>query len=171
MKQIRMHGRAGFHDLAMAGFILGQAALKEQKYVQIRPPWTPSRRGQPQVCFVRLDEKPIRDCSQTYDIDIVLVPDSSLVSLVDVLSGVRQGGRVIVNSASSRRIEDPRMIYLDISALCGTEQIDPIVMLLGCTVKFTKVVSFNSLKTAILEKVEIKERNGLMKAIIAAQLC
>jgi len=171
MKQIRMHGRAGFHDVSTAGFILGQAALKEEKYVQIRPPWTPSRRGQPQVCFVRLDEKPIRDCSQAYNIDIVLVPDSSLVSLVDVFSGVRQGGRVIVNSASSREIEDPRMICLDLSTLIGTKPIDSILVLLGCAIKFTKVVSLHSLETAILEKVEAKEKNELMEAIIAAQLC
>jgi len=169
MKQIRIHGRAGVHDLSTAGFILGKAAMKEGKYVQIRPPWTPDRQGQPQVCFIRIDKKPIRDYSQVYNIDIALVMDSSLVSLVDVFSEVKQEGRVIINGPLSPGIKDSRMICLDVDTLCRTEQIDPVLVLLGYAVKLIRIVSLNSLKMAVCEEIGTQEKDKLMKAIDAGQ--
>ncbi len=49
------------------------------------------------TAFARIDKKPIRNKSSIYEPDYVVVLDSSLLRGVDVLEGLKPGGRVLIN--------------------------------------------------------------------------
>ena len=48
--------------------------------------------------FCRISDKPIRMRSQVYEPDIVIVQDTTLLATVNVTSGVKSGGIVLLNT-------------------------------------------------------------------------
>ena len=97
MIEIRWHGRGG-QGAKTAALLLADAAFETGLYVQGFPEYGPERMGAPITAYNRLDEKPIRIHSNIYEPDIVVVVDETLLSAVDVLSGLKPGGRVVVNT-------------------------------------------------------------------------
>lgn len=77
------------------------AAIEEGKYAQAFPSFGPERRGAPVMAFVRISDKPIRTREKVYTPDYVIVLDPTLLKLVNVEAGLKDGGIVIVNSAKS----------------------------------------------------------------------
>lgn len=59
------------------------------------------RRGAPVVAFTRIDEKPIREKTQIYTPDCVVVIDPSLMSLPMLFSGLKSEGVLVLNSPQS----------------------------------------------------------------------
>ena len=97
MIEIRWHGRGG-QGAKTAALLLADAAFEAGLYVQGFPEYGPERMGAPITAYNRLDETPIRIHSNIYEPDMVVVVDETLISAVDVLSGLKPGGRIIVNS-------------------------------------------------------------------------
>jgi len=96
--EIRWHGRGGQGAVTSAE-LLAQAAINEGKYAQAFPSFGPERRGAPVLAFVRISSKqPIRLRSGIVEPDIVVVLDSSLLRIVDVTSGLKDSGIVIINT-------------------------------------------------------------------------
>ena len=52
--------------------------------------------------FVRVDDKKIRIREKVYNPDVVLVLDPTLLDIVDVSEGLKEGGTVVVNTAKAR---------------------------------------------------------------------
>lgn len=77
------------------------AAIEEGKYGQAFPSFGPERRGAPVMAFVRVSETPIRTREKVYQPNYVVVLDESLLSIVNVEAGLREGGMVILNTAKS----------------------------------------------------------------------
>jgi len=97
MIEIRFHGRGGQGAVTSAE-LLAVAAINEGKYAQAFPSFGPERRGAPVMAFSRVDDRPIRLRSQIYEPDVVLVLDPSLVNIMDVTVGLKEGGTVVVNT-------------------------------------------------------------------------
>ena len=97
MIEIRWHGRGG-QGAKTAALLLADAAFETGLYVQGFPEYGPERMGAPITAYNRLDEKPIRIHSNIYEPDIVVVVDETLLSAVDVLSGLKPKGRIVVNT-------------------------------------------------------------------------
>lgn len=98
MKEIRWHGRGGQGGFTAAR-LLGMAASQyENYYAQAFPSFGPERRGAPVLGFTRIDDKPIHDHSKVYTCDYVVVLDESLLEVVDVTAGLKQGGVLLVNT-------------------------------------------------------------------------
>ena len=96
--EIRWHGRGGQGAVTSAELV-AQAAINEGKYAQAFPSFGPERRGAPVLAFVRISSKqPIRLRSGIVEPDIVVVLDSSLLRIVDVTSGLKDSGIVIINT-------------------------------------------------------------------------
>jgi len=96
--EIRWHGRGGQGAVTSAE-LLAQAAINEGKYAQAFPSFGPERRGAPVLAFVRISSKqPIRLRSGIVEPDVVVVLDSSLLRIVDVTSGLKNSGIVIINT-------------------------------------------------------------------------
>ncbi|PKN03993.1 MAG: pyruvate synthase, partial [Deltaproteobacteria bacterium HGW-Deltaproteobacteria-9] len=71
------------------------------KFAQGFPSFGPERRGAPVTAFTRINDKKINVRSGIYEPDVVLVLDASLIGLVNVLDGLKPGGKLIVNTAKS----------------------------------------------------------------------
>lgn len=97
MIEIRIHGRGGQGGVTSAE-LLARAAIAQGKYAQAFPSFGPERRGAPVVAFVRVDDKPIRIRERVYSPNVVLVLDPTLLDIVNVAEGLKDGGKVVVNS-------------------------------------------------------------------------
>src|SRR5512136_2999393 len=101
MFEIRIHSRGGQGGVTAAR-LLALAAIHDGKYATAAPFYGAERRGAPIVSFVRIDDKPIKVYSQIKKPDMVVVLDASVMDVVDVLQGLKAGGRVFVNSTGKR---------------------------------------------------------------------
>jgi pyruvate ferredoxin oxidoreductase gamma subunit len=96
--EIRWHGRGGQGAVTSAE-LMAQAAISEGKYAQAFPSFGPERRGAPVQAFNRIDSKePVRIRADITDPDVVVVLDPGLLSIVNVTSGLKEGGIVIINT-------------------------------------------------------------------------
>lgn len=98
MKEIRIHGRGG-QGAVTAARMLASAFVLEGKYVASFPMYGFERRGAPVQAFTRLDEKPIREKTQVYNPDCMVVIDPTLLKLTTLFSGLKPEGILIVNSS------------------------------------------------------------------------
>lgn len=96
--EIRWHGRGGQGAVTSAE-LLARAAISENKYGQAFPSFGPERRGAPVLAFVRIDNKnPIRTRAEITEPDVVVVLDPSLLGIVNVASGLKANGIVVINT-------------------------------------------------------------------------
>ncbi len=96
--EIRWHGRGGQGAVTSAE-MLAQAAISEGKYAQAFPSFGPERRGAPVQAFNRVDkQEPVKIRVDITDPDFVAVLDPSLLDKVNVTSGLKKGGIVIINT-------------------------------------------------------------------------
>jgi pyruvate ferredoxin oxidoreductase gamma subunit len=96
--EIRWHGRGGQGAVTSAE-LMAQAAISEGKYAQAFPSFGPERRGAPVQAFNRVDSKePVRIRADITEPDVVVVLDPSLLSIVNVTSGLRENGMVVINT-------------------------------------------------------------------------
>ncbi|WP_321429784.1 pyruvate ferredoxin oxidoreductase subunit gamma [uncultured Methanolobus sp.] len=97
MKEIRIHGRGGQGSVTAAE-LLAVAAFADGKFSQAFPAFGVERRGAPVQAFTRINNEPIRLRSQIYEPDYVIVQDPTLLEVVDVASGLKDDGILIINS-------------------------------------------------------------------------
>ena len=95
--EIRWHGRGG-QGTKTASELLAAAAFNTGKYVQGFPEYGPERMGAPMAAFNRIAEERIRVHSNIYEPDYVVVVDETLIDVVDVTAGLKEGGALIVNT-------------------------------------------------------------------------
>ncbi|EST55618.1 pyruvate/ketoisovalerate oxidoreductase subunit gamma [Brevibacillus panacihumi W25] len=155
MKQIRFHGRGG-QGAVMASELLCHALVHEGNYGQSIPAYGFERRGAPLEAFVKLDNKPIRERTQVYEPDGIIVLDSSLIAQLPVFNGIQANGFAILNTRKKMTLEDiPEQV--DTLAIIDANRIAldvfnaPITntILLGAFSQATKLVSLQSLSECI----------------------
>ncbi len=95
--EIRWHGRGG-QGAKTAALLLADVCFKTGAYVQGFPEYGPERMGAPITAFNRISDKEIRVHSNIYNPDLVVVVDETLLSSVDVTSGLKEDGALIVNT-------------------------------------------------------------------------
>ena len=96
--EIRWHGRGGQGAVTSAE-LLARAAISEGKYAQAFPSFGPERRGAPVLAFVRISsQEPIRVRAEITEPDVVVVLDPGLLSIVNVTSGLKANGVVVINT-------------------------------------------------------------------------
>lgn len=100
MIEVRFHGRGGQGAVTSAE-LTALAAIAQGKYGQAFPSFGPERRGAPVMAFVRVGEEPIRSREKIYEPDVVVVLDPSLPEIVDVQSGLKENGTVVLNTRKS----------------------------------------------------------------------
>jgi pyruvate ferredoxin oxidoreductase gamma subunit len=95
--EIRWHGRGGLGAVTSAELV-ARAAISEGKYAQSFPSFGPERRGAPVLAFLRISDEFIRTRTAVDKPDIVTVLDPGLLTVVDVASGLKDKGKIIINS-------------------------------------------------------------------------
>lgn len=102
MIEIRFHGRGGQGAVTSAELI-ALAAIDNGKYAQSMPSFGPERRGAPVQAFLRVSEEPIRVRAEVTRPNIVVVLDDSLIQVLDVTHGLKEGGLVVLNTKHSEK--------------------------------------------------------------------
>lgn len=95
--EIRWHGRGG-QGAKTASLLLADAAFNTGKYIQGFPEYGPERMGAPITAYNRISDSPITIHSNIYEPDYVVVVDDTLLDSVDVASGLKENGAIIINS-------------------------------------------------------------------------
>ncbi|HUX08578.1 MAG TPA: 2-oxoacid:acceptor oxidoreductase family protein [Acidobacteriota bacterium] len=173
MLEIRFHGRGG-QGAVIASKILAVALFSEGQYVQTFPAFGVERRGAPVMAFVRVDEEYIDLRCEVYNPEHVVVLDPSLLEAVDVTSGLKEGGTILINSDKPpehfKQYGKFRVATIDASAIAvehelGTRQ-HPIVntAILGAFAKQTGLVKLDSVIEAIAGEVPFKRENNAQAA-------
>lgn len=116
MFEIRIHSRGGQGGVTAARLI-ALAAFRDHKYATACPFYGAERRGAPVVSFVRIDDNPIKVYSQIRKPDMVVVLDSSVMDVVDVLLGLKQGGRVLLNGSGVTEMKGFKTYSVDLTGI------------------------------------------------------
>lgn len=82
----------------MAARMLASAFVLEGKSVATFPMFGFERRGSPVVAFTRFDDKPIREKTQIYTPDCLIVIDPGLLTLPNLFTGLKPESVFILNS-------------------------------------------------------------------------
>jgi 2-oxoacid:acceptor oxidoreductase gamma subunit (pyruvate/2-ketoisovalerate family) len=173
MKEIRFHGRGG-QGAVSASNILANSAFIEGKYVQSFLLIGAERRGAPIMAYTRIDEKPIRNRSQIYFPDYVIVLDSDLVEIVDVASGIKPSGMLLINSdkKSDEFVcrSDIRVFSIDVTSIALKYKLGnptaPIVntSILGAYARISGEIGIKSLLETIMEFAPAKPKENASAA-------
>ena len=100
MIEIRWHGRGG-QGAKTASLLLADAAFNTGKYIQGFPEYGPERMGAPITAYNRISKTPITIHSNIYEPDYVVVVDDTLLESVDVTSGLKTTGSIVINTTKS----------------------------------------------------------------------
>lgn len=98
--EIRWHGRGG-QGAKTASLLLADAAFNTGKYIQGFPEYGPERMGAPITAYNRISSNPITIHSNIYEPDYVVVVDDTLLECVDVTSGLKETGAIVINTTKS----------------------------------------------------------------------
>ncbi len=169
MIEIRTHGRGG-QGAVIASEILADAFFREDKFVQAFPAFGVERRGAPVMSFTRISDSEIRERCQIYEPDHLIVLDPILIETVNVTSGLKEGGWIIINT--NRSMEESeltrkfKVAAIDANTIAIKyglgSRATPIVntAILGAFAGATKLVSLDAVLTAIGEFVPAKKENN-----------
>ena len=162
--EIRWHGRGG-QGAKTAALLFADAALDSGMDIQAFPEYGPERMGAPVASFNRLSKKPITlHCSITNP-SIVVVLDPSLIGAVNVLDGVPDDGKIIVNTsaipAEMRKILGTKSIKVytvDASGISKKEigRDIPNTPMLGALLKISGLFDFKQTISQIEAKLNKK---------------
>ena len=100
MLEIRWHGRGG-QGAKTASLLLAEAAFDTGKYIQGFPEYGPERMGAPITAYNRISDERCPIHSNIYEPDFVVVVDETLIDVVDVTSGLKETGGIVINSSKS----------------------------------------------------------------------
>jgi len=165
--EIRWHGRGGQGAVTSAE-LLAQAAINEGKYAQAFPSFGPERRGAPVSAFVRISNEQIRIRAEITEPDVVVVLDPSLLHMINVASGLKDGGTFVINTrkpAEKIRAEfgiKQRLATVDATKIAREILGVPITntTMIGALLKATDVVDLESLVEPVKERFRrLADRN------------
>ena len=166
--EIRWHGRGGQGAVTSAE-LLAKAAIDEGKYAQAFPAFGAERRGAPVLAFDRVSSRePIRIRAEVTEPDVVIVLDPGLLRIVNVTSGLKEKGALIINTG--RPLQDVesefgnkwRLVVVDATRIARELLGIPIVntTMLGALLRATGVVKLESLFEPLRQRFgRLAERN------------
>jgi len=166
--EIRWHGRGGLGAVTSAELV-ARAAISEGRYAQSFPSFGPERRGAPVIAFLRVSDEFIRIRTSIYEPDIAVVLDPGLLRAVDVTSGLKDGGTIIINSTKTPADLKSEFGYRwPIAAVDATriarETIGlPITntAMIGALLKVVDVVKVGSLEAQLEERFGLRAKGNI----------
>lgn len=158
-KEIRFHGRGG-QGAVLAAKMLASACAAEGQRVASFPMYGFERRGMPVIAFTRFDSEPIREKTQIYTPDCLMVIDPTLMALETLFDGLKPGGVLILNSARplearpSKNLAKTGIINATHVALCEIGRDIPNTCLIGALAATTGWVSLESVVKGLSDYLE-----------------
>ena len=173
MVSVRFHGRGG-QGAVIASKLLASALFREGWQVQAFPSFGAERTGAPVAAFLRADHKPITAHYQVYEPDHVVVLDEPILDVVDVTSGLKAGGWILINtpkpSSAFPNFSDFRVATVDANRIAQEKGLGsttaPVVntVILGAFAKVTGLVGLKAILEGIQENVPAKAEENITAA-------
>ena len=163
MFQIRIHGRGG-QGVVTAAEMLSIAAFIEGKHAQAFPSFGSERTGAPVVAFCRIAEREIRLREPIMEPDALIIQDATLLHQVDVLSGLKRDGYMLINTHRSfddlglgefvKSFRHERLLTVPATELAMKHVGRPVpnAVLLGGFAAISDVVTLDAVSEAIRQK-------------------
>ena len=173
MIEVRFHGRGG-QGAQVASKILAVAFFHEGFFVQSFPAFGVERRGAPVMAFLRVDRQPIQLRVNIYEPDHIVVLDPTLIGAIDVTSGLKPNGWILINSGHApetfQHLKDSRIATVDATGVAIRNGLgsrtNPIVntAILGAFSKVTELLAIDSIALAIREEIPGKKGENVQAA-------
>ncbi|MGZ4617241.1 MAG: 2-oxoacid:acceptor oxidoreductase family protein [Frankiaceae bacterium] len=179
MFQVRIHGRGG-QGVVTAAEMLSLAAFSEGHHSQAFPSFGSERTGAPVVAYCRIDDKEIRIREPITEPDALLIQDPTLLHQVDMFSGLRPAGYVLINTSHSfhelgldvlyERHRKSRLVTLPATEIAREHVGRPVpnAALLGGFAALSGLISLAGVATGIQGKFPSKIAAGNVAAATAA---
>jgi pyruvate ferredoxin oxidoreductase gamma subunit len=100
MFEVRIHGRGG-QGVVTAAEMLSIAAFEEGHHAQAFPSFGSERTGAPVVAFCRIADREIRLREPIMSPDALIIQDPTLLRQVDVFSGLKKDGFILINTKNT----------------------------------------------------------------------
>jgi pyruvate ferredoxin oxidoreductase gamma subunit len=164
MLEIRWHGRGG-QGGKTAVFMLAESLVEQGKYAQGFPDYGPERMGAPVRGYNRISDEPGTLHCGVNSPGIVVVLDDTLIAGGDVVSGLRPGGKVLVNSTESPQeirkqlgLKDGDVYTVDATGIALEEIGRPIPNspMIGALLKITDLAEIDKMAGLVGKKFEGK---------------
>jgi 2-oxoacid:acceptor oxidoreductase gamma subunit (pyruvate/2-ketoisovalerate family) len=140
--------------------MLASACAGEGKYVASFPMYGFERRGMPVVAFTRFDDQPIREKTQIYTPDCLVVVDPTLLSLKNLFDGLKPGGVLVLNTAKPfetrphPNLKKAAVVNATQIALCEIGRDIPNTCLIGALARATGWVELASVLKGLGDYLE-----------------
>jgi len=179
MFQVRIHGRGG-QGVVTAAEMLSIAAFEEGRYAQAFPSFGSERTGAPVVSFCRISNQEIRLREPIMEPDAIIIQDPTLLNQVDVFSGLKMNGVIVINTNKSftelgledfvREWQKDRLCSVSATELSLKHVGRPVpnVPLLGGFAAISGVIQLASVVKAIEDKFSGKVAQGNIAAATEA---
>jgi pyruvate ferredoxin oxidoreductase gamma subunit len=163
MFQVRIHGRGG-QGVVTGAEMLSIAAFLGGRHAQAFPSFGSERTGAPVVAFCRLDDKEIRMREPIMQPDALIIQDATLLHQVDVFSGLKKDGYILINTTRtfeelglgdfSRDFKPERLLTVPATELARKHVGRPVpnVPLLGAFAALGGLISLDAVQAAIRQK-------------------
>lgn len=151
----------------IASKLLAVALFLEGRQVQSFPMFGVERRGSPVTAFLRVDDRPLQLRCEILEPDELIVLDPTLIGTTDILTGLKLGGRILINSdaapdAFPQLLERAHVSTVDASGIAVRHGLggraQPIVntAILGAYAADTGLISRENMINAIREEVPMQ---------------
>lgn len=179
MFQVRIHGRGG-QGVVTAAEMLSVAAFLEGRHAQAFPSFGSERTGAPVVAFCRIDTKEIRLREPIMQPDALIIQDPTLLHQVDVFSGLKRDGYMLINTNRSfdalglgdfvKEFRHERLLTVPATELAMKHVGRPLpnAVLLGGFAAISGMISLDSVLAAIRERFTGKVAEGNIAAATEA---
>ena len=176
---VRFHGRGG-QGVVTSAELLSVAAFFDGHEAQAFPSFGSERMGAPVVSYCRVAQAPIRTHEPVNAPHAVVIGDATLLHHVDVFSGLRDGGFVLINSVHEpaqlglgpvlERLGADRVRTVSATELARRHIGKPLpnACLLGALAAATDVVTEASLVRAVRERFRLDLAKANIAALLAA---
>ncbi|PKO62266.1 MAG: 2-oxoacid:acceptor oxidoreductase [Betaproteobacteria bacterium HGW-Betaproteobacteria-18] len=163
MFQVRIHGRGG-QGVVTGAEMMSIAAFLGGRHAQAFPSFGSERTGAPVVAFCRMDDKEIRLREPIMAPDAIIIQDPTLLHQVDVFSGLKPDGFIVINTTRSfeelgigefvKGFQSDHLLTVPASELAMKHvgRAVPNVPLLGAFAALCKLISLEAVQSAIDEK-------------------
>jgi pyruvate ferredoxin oxidoreductase gamma subunit len=179
MFQVRIHGRGG-QGVVTAAEMLSVAAFLEGRHAQAFPSFGSERTGAPVVAFCRIDDREIRLREPIMQPDALIIQDPTLLHQVDVFSGLKKDGYMLINTSRSfdelglgdfvKGFRHERLLTVPANELALKHVGRPLpnAVLLGGFAAVSGVISLDSVLAAIRDRFAGKVAEGNIAAATEA---
>jgi len=158
MNEVRVHGRGG-QGTVVAIRMLASALVKEGKHAAAFPMFGAERRGAPVTAFLRIDESPIREKTQIYEPNCLIVIDPHLIKAhaQAIFSGLKPGSILVINASQAAKGLYPPNVsvvgFVDATRICLEEIGVPVTntCMMGAFARTTNWLRLDSILGSLSE--------------------